>query len=160
MNFFTSLAKAGLVNNIVNYKSDFITKFGNYNEKFDQVDTLGNMRHTGPLILGFILAVILLIVCFSFSKNSSFSDKTKGIIYAIGWFFVIIAIAIMGYGLFVYLFIYLGQRNEWFISLPPEGRNTINLINSLTAIDNNLTQEQNRINNRRVIYSDSPRRLR
>ena len=51
----------------------------------------------------------------------------------------------MGYGLFVYLFIYLGQRNEWFVSLPPEGRNTINLINSLTTIDNNLTQEKRRI---------------
>jgi len=144
MNFFSGLFKTGLESNILNYKVDFSKNYGDYNENFTQLDTYGNMKMAGPFIFIFILSVILLIIFFSLSSSGVFTPTTNKILYYIGWFFVIVAIMIMGYGLYLYLFVYLGEHSEWFNSLPADGQREINTINSLTEINDKLKTEERR----------------
>jgi len=131
-----NLSNMDLGNDILNYKEDFVNKYGNYYKKFTELDILGHIKTYGIYILVFIFAIVLMIICFGLSI--SLKPTTRKILYYIGWFFTIVAIIILGYGIYLYYFVYLKHRNEWFKDLPSFGQKEVDLLKKISNTGESL----------------------
>jgi hypothetical protein len=135
------MAQASVMNNLVNYKTNFISKYGSTTNNYDELDQLGQMNNAGIFILIFIFAVVLCILSFVFSSKY---DRLSKYLYYFGWFFLIVIIVTLGYGSYIYFFLYLPQWNEWYKTLPSQAKQDLMSIKTLNAVKSELPNNMNR----------------
>jgi hypothetical protein len=136
-------------NNVANSKVEFVNKYGSYSAKYDDLTPLGDQKKSW---FYFIIVISLIIMCILFNISKEKKDANGNVIAltsnekiykVLAWIFLGIAIIFIDYSGYMYFFIYSPQYKEWFINLPVEAQNKLNIIKSLTVISNEVQNYNN-----------------
>ena len=140
-----------LYNNLAKSQVDFVNKYGNFSNTYNNLTPLGEQKNTWFYFIAFF-SLVLSIICFVFSSNTNDTIKDeslKNIIKIAAWILLSIFIISLIYSGYIYLFVYSPQYNEWFKNLPVDAQNKISTIRTLTMLinkNNNNNNNRNRNN--------------
>jgi hypothetical protein len=144
---------AFIYNDLTKSKVDFINKYGNFSNNYNELTPLGEQKKIWFYFVAF-LSLVLSIICFALSSNSNDFIKNpmlKKIVKISAWIFLFIFIASIIYSGYMYLFVYSPQYNEWFKNLPVDAQNKISSINALNMIVNEAANVNRNRNNTSLI---------
>jgi hypothetical protein len=155
MSFINNFAQATVQNNMVDYKIDFISKYGSTTNNYNRLNQLGKMKNSNMYICIFICAIVLSIITFFLSYTYNHHHLLSNFLFYLGWFFVFIIIVTLGYGGFIYIFLYTPQWNEWYSTLTPLAKQTLMSIDTLESVNSGLNSNiRNYPNNTALIKID------
>ncbi len=155
MAFLNNFAQATVQNNMVDYKIDFISKYGSTTNNYNRLNQLGNMKNSSTYICIFICAIVLSIITFMLSYTYNNQHLLSKFLFYLGWFFVFILIVTLGYGSYIYIFVYTPQWNEWYSTLTPLAKQTLLSIDTLESVNTSLNNNiRNNPNNNTLIKVD------
>ncbi len=72
-NILGSMLFNASINSEANAKTEFITKYGSYADKYDKINNLGEQKRIWPYLIS-VLLFIGIIICYIYSKEEI--DKT------------------------------------------------------------------------------------
>ncbi len=158
MSFSLNLGSLGTINSApisfsvptVDLKANFVNRYGSYSMPYDSIDNLGGQtfKTQWPLLIG-IVGVFAAIFSFVGSARevdpatNELKERTamKKFLFGLGWLLLLSSVFGFGYGIYLYIAIYLPQYNQWLKSLPSEAKVSLGAIKT---IDNLVSQAANR----------------
>ncbi len=142
-NILGSMLFNASINSEANAKTEFITKYGSYADKYDKINNLGEQKRIWPYLIS-VLLFIGIIICYIYSKEeidkttNEPKPKTKSqkIISYIGYVFLGLFILSILYNGAYYIFYYYPQYRQWHASLPAEAIPLLKKIDTLETVSN------------------------